>query len=297
MSFSVQIKDELCDVIPPTRGCMLIELRALLLFGHAFEKGNRVLQTENRKIADRLIDFLVDEFDTFLTIVSSRNPMRKDSTVYTVLLERRDLQKEIAENFLADKPAPSDDAELSSFIRGAYLVCGSMSDPEKEYHLEFVVNSHERALDLAKIISSANIPVKIIKRKNHYILYLKESETIEDMLTLIGATKASLAIMDIKILKDVRNKVNRVTNCETANLDKTVAASARQIEDINLIMQKKGLDFLPDNLREVAAIRLENPELSLNELLETLNYSISKSGLNHRLKRINAIADSLRDNE
>ena len=124
-----------------------------------------------------------------------------------------------------------------------------------------MVQNHDLAANLASILSSVNIPIKLTQRKNNFILYLKESENIEDLLTLMGATNSTLELMNIKVMKDMRNKVNRVTNCETANIGKTVAASAKQVEDIKLIIQKKGIEYLPDNLKEVAQIRLENPEL------------------------------------
>ena len=300
MSFSVQVKDELCEVVAPDRESMLAELSAMVLFSRAFERGNCVLQTENRGVADRFIDFLVDEFDTILTLISAPNPKRRGTTRYTLAIDNSAQREQIRRRFFREGEPRIDFAPLenesnrSAFIRGAFVTCGSINDPHKEYHLEFVVAHHDLAADLASLISELDIPIKLTRRKNSYVLYIKESENIEDLLTLMGATKASLEIMEIKVMKDVRNKVNRVTNCETANIGKTVAASTKQVDDINLIIQKRGLDYLPDNLKEVALARLDNPEMSLNELVEELHFSISKSGLNHRLKRIGELADGLR---
>ncbi|MBC5786794.1 MULTISPECIES: DNA-binding protein WhiA [Clostridiaceae] len=301
MSFSVAVKDELCEVMPADRECMLVELTAMLLFSRAFERGNCVMQTENRKIADRFIDFLIDEFETILTVITAPSLKRNGTHLYTLTVDNPQDLDRIKEHFfqngmpkMVTPEQLKDENALASFVRGAYVSCGSMNDPHKEYHLEFVVQNHDLAANLASILSSVNIPIKLTQRKNNFILYLKESENIEDLLTLMGATNSTLELMNIKVMKDMRNKVNRVTNCETANIGKTVAASAKQVEDIKLIIQKKGIEYLPDNLKEVAQIRLENPELSLNELVQAMGNQISKSGINHRLKRIGEIADKLR---
>ena len=174
------------------------------------------------------------------------------------------------------------------------MVCGSMIDPSKEYHLELVVPFKPLAEDLRLLLSELGMHAKLTTRSSNQVLYIKESEQIEDFLTLTGAVKSSLELMDIKILKDVRNKVNRMTNCETANIEKTVVASSSQIRDIEWIIEKKGRHYLPDNLQVVAELRLNNPELSLTELCEVSGLGLSKSGMNHRLKKISEIAKDLK---
>lgn len=182
-------------------------------------------------------------------------------------------------------------------VSGVFLAVGNITDPNKEYHLEFVVPSVEVCNDLGlMLLDNFSILAKHTSRKNSEIVYIKESENIEDMLTLMGASKATLEVMNVKILKNVRNKVNRVMNCENANIERTVKASEQQIEDIELIDKTIGLDSLSDELYEIAVLRYENPEFTLKELGEAITPKISKSGVNHRLEKIKAIANDIRDN-
>jgi DNA-binding protein WhiA len=182
-----------------------------------------------------------------------------------------------------------------AYIRGAFLGGGSISNPEKTYHMEFVSNSIELAEDLMKLINSFGLGSKVIQRKNSFVIYLKEGEQIIELLSLIGAHSALLDLENVRIYKEMRNNVNRLVNCETANLNKTVDAAVRQIESIKLIQQKVGLRKLPPNLREIAELRLNYPDISLKELGEMLNPKIGKSGVNHRLRKIEKIAEELRD--
>lgn len=187
--------------------------------------------------------------------------------------------------------------DCASVIAGVFLAVGSVTDPNKEYHMEFVLPSVELCNDLGLLfIESFGIIAKHVSRKNSEIVYLKESENIEDMLTLMGASKSTLEMINVKILKNVRNKVNRVMNCENANIERTVRASEKQIEDIELIEKTVGLDILPDDIYETARLRYENPELTLKELGELFKPAISKSGVNHRLEKIKAVADNIRKN-
>jgi len=189
----------------------------------------------------------------------------------------------------------ADDSDIAAFLSGAYLACGNITNPEKGYHLEFSVADDELAAQLESLINSRGIAAKLTKRRGINICYIKESEQIEDLLTLIGATNSTLELMEVKIYKNIRNKVNRVTNCETANIEKTVSASAAQIADINLIISTYGEQYLADDLLELAKIRLENPEMSLREIGENLSKPISRSGVNHRLKRIAEIAQDIKE--
>lgn len=186
-----------------------------------------------------------------------------------------------------------DNNSIDAFLTGAYLVSGSMTDPLKEYHLEFVTPYYNLSNDLQAILSNIGT-IKNTERKSIHVLYFKDSECIEDILTFMGATMSSLEIMNVKILKDVRNKANRIANCDSANIEKTVAASAKQVDDIELIERVKGLSFLSADLREIAEIRMENPELSLRELGQMLEKPIGRSGANHRMMKISAIAEELR---
>ena len=174
---------------------------------------------------------------------------------------------------------------------------GSISNPEKTYHLEFVTHSEEYAVDLSKLINSYGLNSKVIQRKNSYIIYIKEGEQIVDLLNIIGAHSCLLELENIRIMKEMRNNVNRLVNCETANLSKTVNAAVRQVESIKLIQSQIGLQRLPKNLREIAELRLNYPDESLKELGEMLDPPVGKSGVNHRLRKIEKIAEELRASE
>lgn len=183
---------------------------------------------------------------------------------------------------------------IASVLRGAFLTCGVLVNPEKEYHLEFKLKTRQQADLLYRFLTQIGHPFKQSTRKQYHIVYLKDSEQIEEILTVMGATGTAMEIMQIKLVKDLRNTVNRQTNCETANLDKTVRASMKQVADIEYIVQNKGELYLPDDLRELARVRVEHPEASLSELTELMSFQLSRSGLNHRLKRLSKIAEQLR---
>ena len=182
-------------------------------------------------------------------------------------------------------------------IRDAFLRSGSISDPEKFYHLEIVFTSEEEAKAIQKMLEDFKLDGKIAMRKGHYVVYLKEGAQIADMLRIMEAPLALMEFENVRILKEMRNEVNRKVNCETANLNKTVSAAVKQIEDIKFIQGKTGFDELPDALRDIALARLEYPEASLKELGELVTPSVGKSGVNHRLRKLSEMADRLRPKE
>ena len=169
-----------------------------------------------------------------------------------------------------------------------------MSDPEKAYHLEIVCNSQERARQLQEIINSFEMEAKIVQRKKSYVVYLKEGSQIVDILNIMEAHVSLLNMENVRILKEMRNSVNRQVNCETANINKTVSAAVKQVEDINYIKSMRGLDSLPDNLKEIALIRLQYPQAPLKELGTFLEPPVGKSGVNHRLRKLCEMAEEIR---
>ena len=187
----------------------------------------------------------------------------------------------------------SDECCAGAFLRGAFLSCGTVTSPESGYHLEFVVPYKKLCTDLIKFLDELNLNPKYIVRKGNHIVYFKDSESIEDILAIIGAQDASLYVMGIKIEKDVKNKVNRKLNFEISNISKTVDAAQIQISAIELIESRQGLSSLPDNLQKIARLRLEYPESSLSELEKLLDEPISRSGINHRLNKIVKIAQDI----
>lgn len=174
------------------------------------------------------------------------------------------------------------------------MSAGSMSDPEKSYHFEIVCTTEKKAEQLMEIINSFDIDAKIVSRKKNYVVYVKEGAQIVDMLNIMEAHVALMNLENVRILKEMRNSVNRQVNCETANINKTVNAAVKQIEDINYIQETVGLESLPENLQEIAEVRLKYPEAALKELGTFLEPPVGKSGVNHRLRKICEIAETMR---
>ena len=180
------------------------------------------------------------------------------------------------------------------YIREAFIKSGSINDPNKKYHLQIMFKSDKKAEEMRKLLSNFDINAKIIKKENEHMLYIKDGEEISNFLALIGANKSVLRFEEIRVIKETRNEINRIVNCETANLNKTINASVKQIEDINFIKKMKKFNSLPDSLKEIAEVRIENPDMPLAELGKQLSNPISKSGVNHRLKKISLYAEELR---
>ena len=180
------------------------------------------------------------------------------------------------------------------YIREAFIKSGSMNDPSKKYHLQIMFKENQKAEEMRLLLKNFDINAKIIKKEKEYMLYLKDGEEISNFLALIGANNSVLRFEEVRVIKETRNEINRIVNCETANLNKTINASVKQIEDINFIKKMKKFSSLPDSLKEIAQVRLENPDMPLAELGKQLQKPISKSGVNHRLKKISEIAEELR---
>ncbi|MCT4662977.1 MAG: DNA-binding protein WhiA [Tissierellales bacterium] len=264
--------------------------------------------TENAAIARRIFSILKNLYRIHTEVVVRKNRQLKKKNLYVVRVEDSDVAIqilkdsgmifELADVFNMDYVVPEeliDNTELMrAYIRGSFLGGGSINDPEKNYHLEFVSHNHIHARDLSEIINSFDLNSKIVKRKENYIVYLKESEQIVDLLNIMGAHNALLEVENIRVMKGMRNNINRIVNCETANLSKTIDAAIRQCENIQIIESMIGIEKLPPNLREVARLRIENQEASLKELGEMLTIPLGKSGVNHRLRKIDKIADELR---
>ena len=179
-------------------------------------------------------------------------------------------------------------------IREAFIKSGSVNDPNKKYHLEIMFKTKKKAEEMQQLLNNFDIHARIIKREKEYMLYIKEGEEISNFLALIGANSSVLKFEEVRVLKETRNDINRLVNCETANLNKTINAAVKQIEDIKLIKKKHKFSSLPENLQEIAELRITNPDVSLIELGKMLSEPIGKSGVNHRLKKLSEIAEDLR---
>ena len=303
MSFSGDVKRELAHIPPVCENCKKALLYGLFLMNRISRANLTLMHTEHKPVADCYINLLTELTGAIVTMFISDYTGPKKKQSYTVGLENKEDIERLCLYFGINPENPvrrldreylKRDCCVHSFLRGVYMACGSVTNPEKEYHLELAVGDTNLAEDIVLLAENCGISFRKTSRKGSIILYLKESEPIEDMLTLMGAVNSTLELMNVKIYKDVRNKVNRVTNCETANIEKTINAAATQVEQIRLIQTTVGLDNLPEDLKEVAILRLENPDMSLRELCMTLSEPISRSGVNHRLKRLAAIAEEIK---
>ncbi len=304
MSYSQEIKNELCNAKHICSHCLDAMLYGMLLMSKGVTNHSISLNTENKAVADFFAFGIVEVTAAIVTVQSPDIKVRNKRPIYTITVEDQNDIQNIIDHFFeegqVDKHSIQDNLLMDeccvrSFLRGAYCVCGAMINPIKEYHLEFSVMNQNVCEELIYILQNYDLDFKMTTRGKNFIAYIKESQQIEDALTCFGAIKSSMNLMNLMIEKELRNTVNRRTNCETANIDKTVNASMSQIANIELIMQKKGLDSLPIELKEVAILRLENPDMSLSELCALSNKSISRSGLNHRLKKICSIAEELKN--
>ena len=288
MSFSSVVKNELCGVYGP-KHCAIAEMLAIVNTCGTVNSSGIKIQTENAAVAKKYF-CLVKKHLQLQGAVSIRNSRQFNRCrVYSV-------STPLVEKLLTDEKGEVISRECCkrAYIRGAFLAGGSLSDPEKSYHLELVNSRIKKSENLTELINSYGLKAKIIQRKGHYIVYLKEGENIVDLLNIMGAHLSLMNMENLRIVKDMRNNVNRQVNCETANLSKTVQASIKQINDINTIAHIKGLGFLSEQLEAVAKIRLMYGEASLKEIGAMLTPPVSKSGVNHRLRKISEIAESLR---
>ena len=313
MTFSSKTKNELSRLEITSRCCAIAELSAIIRMSGIIQiNGTKEISlsfmTENAAIARRIFSIVKELYKVDIEVRVRRNTQLKKNNNYLIVVNNEDVSKRIIEDlgFVEDKyslffPNYSIPEEIigkrcckRSYIRGAFLGGGSVSNPEKSYHLEFVTSSKQHAEDLSKLINSFDLNSKIIPRGENFVIYLKEADQISDLLNIIGAHQALLVMENIRIVKDIRNNTNRIVNCETANLSKTIDASIRQIESIEYIDARLGLNKLPNKLREIAEIRLDNRDLSLKEIGELLNPPVGKSGVNHRFRKIEKIAEDLR---
>ncbi len=312
MSYSSKLKKELCSVIPLARHCDIAEITALTMYIAKFEISEDkiksiIFSTESHDIAIKYFTLLAKTFNIGNDIVVRKIDSFSKKGTYRLVLEDEGLIKQILltckfpEKFKDIRKEYNVGSSIvlrqscckRAFVRAAFLAIGSLSDPQKAYHFELSLGSEKEAGSLKKIIEALGIEIKFIIRKKNYVLYLKEAEQISEILRLMEAPLALMDFENTRIVKDVRNSVNRKLNCEVANLNKTVVASLKQVEGIELIRDKLGLESLPQNLKEVAYLRLEYPEASLKELVERMDGKVGKSGINHRLRKLLEIAQNL----
>ena len=278
MSFSSDVKEELTRQHSKSRHCQVAELAAMIMQGGhismtplelSFETENPLLQEKYELLLKRAFDIAdANQIDE----ASCKKVMNAIQELY--------LEKTCCKR---------------AFIRGAFMASGSMSDPNKAYHFEIVCRTLAQASRLQELMSEFETEPKIVERKGHYVVYLKEGSQIVDMLNVMEAYVSLMNLENVRILKEMRNAVNRKVNCETANISKTVNAAVKQISDIELIRDTEGLDSLPLPLREMAQVRLEHPDTPLKDLGKYMDPPVGKSGINHRLRKLASVADAIRE--
>ncbi len=303
MSFSTETKREICTKLSTRVPLQYSELYAMLLLGKEFTPDSIVFKTENEHTFSHFIFLLNKLFKAKCEVVAPMKGETGRNRSYTVTVTSPAKCRKIFEhyghdeheiNLRVNRANINDEDEQRAFIRGAFLACGSVTDPEKSYHMEFAVPHRNLCMDICRIIreiQDSEIAVKILSRGGVYIAYIKDSEQITDMLTYMGAVVASMNVMGTKALKEVRNAANRRANSEIANLQKTASASARQILAIKKLRKDGRFNLLSDELKSVANLRYDYPELTLRELGEMLDPPISRSGVNHRLEKIIRMAE------
>ncbi|MDD7185418.1 MAG: DNA-binding protein WhiA [Ruminococcus sp.] len=296
ISFSNEVKKEIFSFIEKNYERKFACLYGILLYGKKMSTDIISVQSENPDIICFTEKLFGELFQN--RIIPERNPEKKirNSLLYSFNIKNK---AEISEIFDFYETEKREKILVSrnlkcAFLAGAFIICGSVNSPDKEYHLEFKVSGESKAEIILDILLKIGAKAKISKRKNSFIVYLKDSESIEDVLTYIGARQCTLEIMNVKIEKNLRNRANRMCNCDTANIARTVNASISQTEDILTVDKAIGLENIPAELREVAMIRLNNSDMTLREIGESLENPISRSGVNHRLKKISEMAKQIR---
>lgn len=304
MSFSSETKKELCQ-IQDGDCCRKAECYGLLLFGRSFSPQAVSLTTESRETAVRTAE-LTAVTAGVCADVSASPPRRGDRrSAYTISIPGENQAEQVLDTFghtgreislRVNLANLENECCRSAFLRGAFLSCGTVTDPSRDYRLEFVVPYRNLAIDLTTFLNDLfelDATPGVMNRKGSFVVYLKGSDHVADLLTFLGAGKAAMELIQIRMLKEVRNNVNRKTNFETANIEKTASAAAAQLMALERIFACGGTSALPEELRDVALLRYRNPELSLRELGRSLNPPLSRSGVNHRLRRILEFAEHL----
>lgn len=310
MSFSQKAKDEAAKLAILNDMSSLAELMAYVRYvsSISFISGKVAVSFRVQKaaLARRIFTIIRMIYNTDLDVDISKMTQLKKMNIYTIVLSDTDIVMQMfkdtrLEGFLDVNKVPSmvreSDEMRRSYLRAAFLAVGSITNPERGYHLEMLFESEFEANEVKELMNVYGLGAKYVRRKENYITYLKGAEAISDFLTVIGAMRAVLSFENIRVVKDVRNNANRRTNCETANIQKTVDASTRQVADIEYIDERLGLENLQGDLRELALLRLDNRDASLAELGRLMSPELGKSGVNHRLKKLAELAENLRINE
>lgn len=314
MSFSSEVKEELMHLSGHKTHCIVAELAAMIMLSAKVNCSREnhfsiLLQTENIAVAKRFYTLLKTAFRFHPKVTASQHDGIKKGHVFTISVENSvnalQVLKTVGminnrgqmdeEEYVVNNPILQRTCCRRAFLRGAFLSGGSITDPERNYHFEIACLDGRKAEQLRDFMKFFGLEAKIVIRKKYHVVYLKEGSMISDALSIMEAHIAMMKFENVRIVKEVRNSVNRRVNCEAANINKTVSAARKQIEDIEYIRKTVGLERLPENLRDVAYARLEEPEAALKELGEMLEPPVGKSGVNHRLRKLSQMAQQIKE--
>lgn len=313
MSFSSEVKEELFGHIGSSRHCQLAEIAAIIDAAGLIrvdESGSTTLflQADNELVIRKFFTLIKKAFNIKHSILEKTAEIKDGGRIYRpVLTDFETLKSVLGAVRLIDKEGNVLELQKGvspmvtrntcckrAFLRDSFLCLGSISDPNKGYHLEYVCDTEAQASSLKEMIESFDIEARIVRRKKYFVLYIKEGAGIVDLLNIMEAPVSLMNLENLRIVKEMRNSINRRVNCEVANITKTVNAAAKQIEDITYLKEHYGFDNLQRGLRDMAEVRLENPEASLLELGRLLDPPVGKSGVNHRLRKLSELADKVR---
>ncbi|GAA0806029.1 DNA-binding protein WhiA [Clostridium sp. AF19-22AC] len=315
MSFSGNVREELSKQWSTARHCQIAELAALIsmcgsIVINSCGRYSVKIHSENLAVARKCFTLIEKTFNIEADISIRRN-IPKQSVSYAVVVRRHNDALRIlqATKLIDEHQAGFEEVHIvnplvvqqtccrRSFIRGVFLAAGSMSDPNKSYHFEIVCASPVMARQIQELICGFSMDAKIVQRKRSYVVYLKEGSQIVDILNIMEAHISLMELENVRILKEMRNTVNRKVNCETANINKTVSAAVKQVEDITYLRDTIGFEKLSEGLEEIALVRLSHPDATLKELGELLSPPVGKSGVNHRLRKLGEMAEKVRQNK
>ena len=315
MSFSSEVKEELFGHIGSSRHCQIAEIAAIIDAAGLVktdENGNYILylQDDNELIVRKFFTLLRKAFNIGTSFLEGDADAKEGGRIYRpVLTDQEGIRSILGAIRMITDDGKVRDLQIGvspmvtrnscckrAFLRDSFLCLGSISDPNKGYHLEYVCDREAQALFLKEMIESFDVEARIVRRKKYYVLYFKEGAGIVDLLNIMEAPVSLMKLENLRIVKEMRNSINRSVNCEVANLAKTINAANKQIEDITYLKEHYGFDNLQPILREMAEVRLENPDATLTELGQLLDPAVGKSGVNHRLRKLSDLADKLRGN-
>lgn len=307
-SYSAEVRNELARIVDEQECCKIAELASLMRMGGTMLIGGNSnlgikFTTENAAVARKTLTLIKSGFHLKTEVVITRGRRLKKNNSYMIKVVPSPVVTELLSVLgimRGDNINVSSDSGLirkaccrRAYLRGSFLGGGSVNRPEGDYHLELVTSNLDFAKTLLRLMKYFSLPVRLAERKNDYVVYVKDGDGIAAFLRIIGAHNALMVFENVRVVKDMRNQVNRLVNCETANLQKTVNAAVRQVNCIKRIIEQKGLAKLPYSLREVAEIRLAYPEATLQELVDAMEGRVGRSGMNHRLRRLEQIAGEL----